>query len=595
MPAALTPGSKSSTAPFCPFCAFLWRYTWQYDERHARVKETKASAAGTRTTWSLHPDKSGGLAFEQEFAENGTVTNRNFLTAGGAVIGVLITQGDTWVNNAQVNRTTIVRTEYWHRDHLGSTAAVTDAAGAVTARYAYDPWGKRRFTNGSYDAFGTLVIEFSAGNADRGFTGHEHRDDVGIVHMNGRLYDAHTGRFLQPDPYVQEILLLQNFNRYSYVLNNPLNAPDPSGEFMIIPILLAGGAAYAIWKNFPELRPFMAIAVAVILTPGNPWAITFLDGAIAQAAVAGFASGVVATGNVKGGVQGAISAVIFYGTGRFADGLAGTENLKNGVGPWANEGIGRAAFHAAAGCLNASVSGGDCGRGATTSGLTKLLSANIPVGNGIEANTVKYAVIGGTISVIGGGKFANGAVTGAFQYLFNEVGATRGIAYNAPQDDPSRIKAVATLSLSGTAVAPTTAIESAVPVSGWLQFSISFSLTSDGEFFLTVDRVIGAGYGAFGSVGVDGGFGWLQGPVMKGRDDFTSVAGGYGFVGTNGGSVSWSDSGGSASTGIPDIGKGRLGVGAGVYGVAGAGQSSTVYVNRGLVRPFEWVKSLFSN
>jgi hypothetical protein len=76
------------------------QYTWQYDERHARVRETKVSAAGTRTTWSLHPDKSGGLAFEQELAENGTVTNRNFLTAGGAVIGVLITQGDTWVNNA---------------------------------------------------------------------------------------------------------------------------------------------------------------------------------------------------------------------------------------------------------------------------------------------------------------------------------------------------------------------------------------------------------------------------------------------------------------------------------------------------------------
>jgi RHS repeat-associated protein len=196
------------------------RYTWQYDERHARVRETKVSAAGTRTTWSLHPDKSGGLAFAQEFAENGTVTNRNFLTAGGAVIGVLITQGDTWVNNAQVNRTAILRTEYWHKDHLGSTAAITDAAGAVTARYAFDPWGKRRFTNGTYDAFGTLVIEFSAGNTDRGFTGHEHLDDVGIVHMNGRLYDTHTGRFLQPDPYVQDILLLQNFNRYSYVLNN---------------------------------------------------------------------------------------------------------------------------------------------------------------------------------------------------------------------------------------------------------------------------------------------------------------------------------------------------------------------------------------
>jgi hypothetical protein len=35
-------------------------------------------------------------------------------------------------------------------------------------------------------------------------------------------------------------------------------------------------------------------------------------------------------------------------------------------------------------------------------------------------NTVRDAVVGGTISVIGGGKFANGAQTGAFRYLFND-------------------------------------------------------------------------------------------------------------------------------------------------------------------------------
>ncbi|VVM25157.1 hypothetical protein BSPWISOXPB_5128 [uncultured Gammaproteobacteria bacterium] len=35
-------------------------------------------------------------------------------------------------------------------------------------------------------------------------------------------------------------------------------------------------------------------------------------------------------------------------------------------------------------------------------------------------NTARDAVVGGTISVIGGGKFANGAQTGAFRYLFNE-------------------------------------------------------------------------------------------------------------------------------------------------------------------------------
>jgi RHS repeat-associated protein len=388
------------------------QYTWQYDDRHARVRETKVSAAGTRTTWSLHPDKAGGLGFEQEFAENGTVTNRNFLTAGGAVIGVLITQGDTWVNNAQVNRTTVVRTEYWHKDHLGSTAAVTDAAGAVTARYAFDPWGKRRFTNGTYDAFGTLVIEFSAGNTDRGFTGHEHLDDVGIVHMNGRLYDTHTGRFLQPDPYVQDVLLLQNFNRYGYVLNNPLNATDPSGEF--IPQLLFVAAAFIVAKHVPELRPFMAIAVAFVLSPaGGFWA---LGNPFAQSALAGFAAGAVSTGNLRGAIQGAVSGALFAGIGEGLGSVSWSDPaaMANAIGA-----------HAAAGCAMQAVSGGDCGSGALSAAFSKAVSPELPGANAPTEEKVfgviTSAVIGGTAAELGGGKFANGASTAAFGYLFNAL------------------------------------------------------------------------------------------------------------------------------------------------------------------------------
>jgi hypothetical protein len=47
--------------------------------------------------------------------------------------------------------------------------------------------------------------------------------------MNGRLYDPELGRMLSPDPFVQIPEFSQNFNRYSYVLNNPLNLTDPSG------------------------------------------------------------------------------------------------------------------------------------------------------------------------------------------------------------------------------------------------------------------------------------------------------------------------------------------------------------------------------
>ncbi len=51
----------------------------------------------------------------------------------------------------------------------------------------------------------------------RGYTGHEMLDEVGIIHMNGRTYDAEIGRFMQADPVVQDPGNGQNLNRYSYL------------------------------------------------------------------------------------------------------------------------------------------------------------------------------------------------------------------------------------------------------------------------------------------------------------------------------------------------------------------------------------------
>ncbi|WP_083698047.1 RHS repeat-associated core domain-containing protein [Shewanella sp. UCD-KL21] len=49
--------------------------------------------------------------------------------------------------------------------------------------------------------------------------------------MNGRIYDPTLGRFLQADPHIQTPTNSQNYNRYSYVLNNPLSYTDRSGYF----------------------------------------------------------------------------------------------------------------------------------------------------------------------------------------------------------------------------------------------------------------------------------------------------------------------------------------------------------------------------
>ena len=90
----------------------------------------------------------------------------------------------------------------------------------------------------TYDAWGNQTISTNAIGISRGFpiaigSGHEHWPQFGLIDMNGRFYDPLLGRFLSPDPYVQMPENPQNFNRYSYCLNNPLKYTDPSGEWIL--------------------------------------------------------------------------------------------------------------------------------------------------------------------------------------------------------------------------------------------------------------------------------------------------------------------------------------------------------------------------
>ncbi|HFQ5352949.1 RHS repeat-associated core domain-containing protein [Vibrio vulnificus] len=69
-----------------------------------------------------------------------------------------------------------------------------------------------------------------------GFTGHEMLDDVGLIHINGRVYDPTLARFLSTDPYTQDKWFgTLAFNRYSYVQNNPLSYVDPTGLYSQAP------------------------------------------------------------------------------------------------------------------------------------------------------------------------------------------------------------------------------------------------------------------------------------------------------------------------------------------------------------------------
>lgn len=119
--------------------------------------------------------------------------------------------------------------EYYQKDHLGSITSITDENGEVIAEFSFDAFGRQRDpSNWTFDD--DLVergLEWTA--TTRGYTDHEQLRVVELTHMNGRVYDPLIGRVISADPFVPDPTSTQSFNRYSYVVNNPLRYTDPSG------------------------------------------------------------------------------------------------------------------------------------------------------------------------------------------------------------------------------------------------------------------------------------------------------------------------------------------------------------------------------
>nr|WP_255454025.1 RHS repeat-associated core domain-containing protein [Thioalkalivibrio sp. XN279] len=237
----------------------------------------------------------------------------------------------------------------------------------------------------------------------RGFTGHEHLDQVGLIHMGGRVYDPEIGRFLSPDPFVQFPASTQGFNRYAYVGNNPLSYTDPSGYFLKKLMKVAG-----IGMNF---------------VPGLQLPNAFLHG---------FVSGFLASeGNVKAGMMGMMSAGI-------AGEIGGIKDLSN---------FQRSALHGITqGAISAAGGGrfGDGALGAFSGSLLSFIPEAVagPYGSGGEwakiGRMTAAAVVGGTASALGGGKFANGAWSAAFVSRFNHDGSRWDTSVEQVPDSVSR-------------------------------------------------------------------------------------------------------------------------------------------------------------
>src|SRR5437588_5477053 len=184
---------------------------FEYDADHNRVWQHASGSNGLVDTTYI-----GG--FFEKVDDGNTTKQKCYINSPAGRVAIYTQTYD------QHTFGTTYDTKYCQRDHLGSVDVITDTSGAVLERDSFDAWGFRRTTDWQAQRpIGSTSI------VNRGFTDHEELDSLGLVNMNGRIYDPGIGRFLSADPFVQSATQTQNYNRYSYVLNNPLSFTDPSG------------------------------------------------------------------------------------------------------------------------------------------------------------------------------------------------------------------------------------------------------------------------------------------------------------------------------------------------------------------------------
>ncbi|MHB1544898.1 MAG: RHS repeat-associated core domain-containing protein [Gammaproteobacteria bacterium] len=292
---------------------------------------------------------------------------------------------------------------YLYRGGLGSVEAFTDLGGSALGALSYTAFGRLR----SETDWGTLAPgESIAGSygTRQGFTGGQDLASLGVVVLGARVYDPALGRWLSPDPAGMSA------GPYVYAGDDPETRTDPSGAFSV-----------------GSLMQIVTLTVMAYGTMGMGEAMfgTSALGLTESGAMSGFMTGYMASGcNFRDGVMGAVdgAAMGYLGGLTYAPGAAGMVEkglLEGSVGGLTTAGAG------------GSFVGGFLGA------FSGALLEGLPTGS-LAQDTLDLAVVatvGGTASKLGGGSFENGAVSAAFQFMFNTLqhGSITQILHSRPQ------------------------------------------------------------------------------------------------------------------------------------------------------------------
>ncbi|CAB5496923.1 hypothetical protein THERMOT_601 [Bathymodiolus thermophilus thioautotrophic gill symbiont] len=283
------------------------------------------------------------------------------------------------------------KTRYLHYDNLGSIDTITDGQGNIVERMAYTAFGQRR--QGDWRASDPLLPIIPT-LTNRGLTGHEHIDEMGFIHMNGRVYDPQIGRFLGADPTIQHPYNTQDYNRYSYATNNPLKYVDMNGFGWF------SEARRNIANSKKCGRQITSIGVLFIFPGVNIYTAGFLSSMIAS------------KGDLK---QGGLSAF----TAGFNAGVL--HPMKAGFGKLIAHGLtGGICSRLSGGSFKSGFLGSTISYGASWSGAYEAagVSSQAVTWRQRAQNVVASYVVA---AELGSGKFKNGGMSAAFSRIFNDT------------------------------------------------------------------------------------------------------------------------------------------------------------------------------
>jgi RHS repeat-associated protein len=131
--------------------------------------------------------------------------------------------------STQISQTPTV--SYTTTDHLGSPRIITDQFGQVKSRRDFMPFGEEISPSVGSRSNAGLQYASASDAVRQKFTGYQKDTETSLDFAEARMYENRYGRFTAVDPLLAsgKSANPQTFNRYAYVLGNPLSMTDPLG------------------------------------------------------------------------------------------------------------------------------------------------------------------------------------------------------------------------------------------------------------------------------------------------------------------------------------------------------------------------------